>query len=147
MTIILITVGKNPLENGVALIVNKRVQNAVLQCNLKNNRIICFQCKPFIIIVMQVYALITNAKEAEVERFYEDLQDLLQVTPGKKKKKVFFIMGDWNAKAGRDTWSSMQVWPWSRNEAGQRLIELCKENSLVIANTHPTTGDDSTHGH
>ena len=107
MTIILITVGKNPLENGVALIVNKRVQNAVLQCNLKNNRIICFQCKPFIIIVMQVYALITNAKEAEVERFYEDLQDLLQVTPGKKKKKVFFIMGDWNAKAGRDTWSSM----------------------------------------
>ena len=94
-----------------------------------------FPVQIIIITVMQVYALITNAKEAEVERFYEDLQDLLKVTPKKKKKDVFFIMGDWNPKAGRDTWSSRQVWPWSRNKAGQRLIELCKENSLVIANT------------
>ena len=75
--------------------VNKRVQNAVLGCNLKNNRMIsvCFQGKPFNITVIQVYALTSNAEEAE--RFYEDLQDLLELTP---KKDVLFILGDWNAK-------------------------------------------------
>ena len=84
-------------RHGVAIIVNKRVQNAVLGCNLKNNRMIsvCFQGKPFNIMVVQVYALTSNAEEAEVEQFYEDLQDLLELTP---KKYVLFIIGDWNAK-------------------------------------------------
>ena len=70
-------------RNRVAIMVNKRVQNAVLGCNLKNNRMIFvrFQGKPFNITVMQVYALTTNAEEAEVEQFYEDLQDLLELTP------------------------------------------------------------------
>ena len=76
--------------------VNKRVQNAVLGCNLKNDRMIsdCFQIQPFNITVIQVYAPISNAEEAEVERFYENLQDLLELTP---KKDVLFIIGDWNA--------------------------------------------------
>jgi len=77
-------------RNGVAIIVNKRVQNAVLGCNLKNDRMISvhFQAKPFNIMVIQAYALTSNAEEAEVERFYEDLQDLLELTP---KKDVLFI--------------------------------------------------------
>ena len=80
-------------RNGVAIIVNKRVQNAVLGCNLKNDRMISvhFQAKPFNIMVIQVYAPISNAEEAEVEQFYEDLQDPLELTP---KKDVFFIIGD-----------------------------------------------------
>ena len=84
-------------RNGIAIIVNKRVQNAVLGCNLKNNRMISvhFQGKPFNITVIQFYALTNNAEEAEVEQFYEDLQDLLELTP---KKDVLFIIGDWNAK-------------------------------------------------
>ena len=86
-------------RNGVAIMVNKRVQNAVLGCNLKNDRMNStrFQGKPFNITVIQVYASISNAEEAEVERFYEDLQDLLELTP---KKDVLFIIGDWNAKIG-----------------------------------------------
>ena len=79
--------------------VNKRVQNAVLGCNLKNDRMISvrFQGKPFSIMVIQVYASTSNAEEAEVEWFYEDLQDLLEPTP---KKDVLFITEDWNAKLG-----------------------------------------------
>ena len=79
--------------------VNKRVQNAVLGCNLKNDRMISvhFQGKRFNITVIQVYAPTSNAEEAEVERFYEDLQDLSELTP---KKHVLFIIGDWNAKVG-----------------------------------------------
>ena len=89
-------------RNGVAIVVNRRVQNAILGCNLKNDRIISvhFQGKPFNITVIQVYAPTSNdeeAEEAEVERFYEDLQDLLELTP---KKDVLFILGDWNAKVG-----------------------------------------------
>ena len=86
-------------RNGVAIIVNKRVRNAVLGCRLKNDRMIsvCLQGKPSNIRVIQVYALTSNAKEAEVERFYEDLQDLLELTP---KNDVLFIIGDWNAKVG-----------------------------------------------
>ena len=89
--------GKKYLRrNGVALIVKKRVQNAVLGCNLKNDRIsVRFQGKPFNITVVQLYAPTNNAEEAEVEYFYEDLQDLLELTP---KKDVLFITGDWNAK-------------------------------------------------
>ena len=79
--------------------VNKRVQNAVRRCNLKNNRMISvhFQGKPFNITVIQVYAPTSNAEEAEVERFYEDIQDLSELTP---KKDDLFIIGDWNAKVG-----------------------------------------------
>ena len=86
-------------RNGVAIIVKKRVENAVLGCNLKNKRIISarFQSKPFSIMVIQVYDPTGNAEEAEVEQFYEDLQDLLELT---SKKDVLFIIGDWNAKVG-----------------------------------------------
>ena len=86
-------------RNGVAIIVNKRVQNAVLGCNLKNDRMISvrFQGKPFNIMAIQVYAQTSNAEEAEVEWFYEDLKDLLKLTP---KTDVLFIVGDWNAKVG-----------------------------------------------
>ena len=86
-------------RNGVAIIVNKRVRNAVLGCSLKNARMIsvCFQDKPFTITVIQVYAPTNNTEEAEVEWIYEDLQDLLELTP---KKDALFIIGDWNAKVG-----------------------------------------------
>ena len=86
-------------RNGVATMVNKRIRNAVLGCNLKNDRMISlhFQGKPFNITVIQVYAATSNAEEAEVEQFYEDLQDLLELTT---KKDVLFIIGDWNAKVG-----------------------------------------------
>ena len=85
-------------------------------------------------MVIQVYALINNAEEAEVERFYEDLQDLLQLTP---KKDILFIIGDWNAKVGsQETLGVMGKFGLGvRNEAGQRLTEFCKENALVTANT------------
>ena len=92
--------GQEPLRrNAVALIVNKTVWNAVLGCNLKNDRMISvhFQGKPVKIMIIQVYALTSNAEEAEVEQFYEDLQDLLELTP---KKDVLFMIGDWNAKVG-----------------------------------------------
>ena len=96
-TIISTTAGRNPLE--VAIIVNKRVQNVVLGCSLKNDRMISvhFQGKPFNSTVIQVCASTSNAEEAEAEWFYEDLQDLLELT---LKKDVLFIIGDWNAKVG-----------------------------------------------
>ena len=86
-------------RNGVAITVNKIAQNAVLGCNLKNDRMISvrFQGKPFNITVIQAYAPTSNAEEAEVERFYEDLQDLVELTP---KKDILFIIRDWNAKVG-----------------------------------------------
>ena len=116
--------------------VNKRVQNAVLGCNLKNDRMLSvrFQGKPFNITVIQSYASTSNAEEAEVEQFYEDLQDLLELTP---QKDVPFIIGDWNAKGGsQETLGvtgkfGLGIW----NEEGQRLIEFCQENTMVIANT------------
>ena len=95
MTIISTTVGRNSLEkNGIAIMVNKRVQNAVLGCNLKKDRIISvhFQGKPFNITVIRVHALTCNAEEAEFQWFYEDLQELLELTP--KKKDVLFIIGE-----------------------------------------------------
>ena len=90
MTIISTTVGKNPIEEIVAIIVNERVQNALLRCNLKNDRMISvlFQGKPFNIRVIQVHGLTSNAEEAEVEWFYEDLQDLLELT----LKKISFSL-------------------------------------------------------
>ena len=94
-----------------------------------------FQGKLFNITVLQVYAPTTNAKEAEVEQFYEDLQDLLELTP--PKKDVLFIIGDWNAKVGSQETPGVtgKFDLGIRNEAGQRLIEFCQENALVIANT------------
>ena len=98
MTIISTTTGSNPLEEiEKPSWSTKRVQNAILGYNLKNDRMIsvCFQGKPFNIMVIQVYAPTSNAEEAEIEWFYEDLQDLLELTP---KKDVLFIIGDWNVK-------------------------------------------------
>ena len=123
-------------RNGVPIMVNKRVSIAVLGCNLKNDRMISvrFQGKPFNITVIQVYAPTSNAEEAEVEWFYEDLQDLLELTP---QKDVLFIIGDWNVKVGSQETPGVTgkfglvIW----NEAGQILIEFCQENALVIANT------------
>ena len=114
-------------RNGVAIMVNKSVRNAVLGCNLKNDRMISvrLQGKPFNITVLQVYAPTSNAVEAEVEWFYEDLQDLLELTP---KKDVIFIIGDSNAKVGSQETPGVTgklglgVW----NEAGQRLTEFCQ---------------------
>ena len=121
-------------RNGVALIVNKRVQNAVLRCSLKNDRMISvhFQGKPFNITVIQVYTPTNNAKEAE--QFYEDLQDLLELTP---KKDVLFIIGDWNAKVESQETPGVtgKFGLGVQNEIGQRLIEFCQENALVIAKT------------
>ena len=101
-------------RNGLAIMVNKRVQNAVLGCNLKNNRLISvrFQGKPFNITVIQVYAPTNNAEEAEVERFYEDLQDLLELPP---QKDVLFIIGDWNAKITSQATPGVnrQIFPWN----------------------------------
>ena len=90
---------KSLQRNGVAIVVKKRIWNAVLGCNLKNDRTISvyFQRKPFNITVIQVYVQTSNAEEAEVEQFYEDLQDLLELIP---PKDILFIIGDWNAKVG-----------------------------------------------
>ena len=93
-----------------------------------------FQGKPFSVTVIQVYALTSNTEEAEAEQFYEDLQDLLELTP---KKDVLFIIGDWNAKVGSQETPGVtgKFGLGVQNEAGQRLIEFCQENTLVIANT------------
>ena len=123
-------------RNGVAITVNKRVQDTVLGCNLKNKRVIsvCFQGKPFNITVIHVCGPTTNAKEAKAEHFYEDLQDLLELTP---KKDVLVITGDWNAKAGSQETPGVtgKFGLGVQNKAGQRLTEFCQENALVIANT------------
>ena len=115
---------------------SQRVRNVVLGCNLKNDRIISvhFQGKPFNMTVIQVYAPTSNAEEAKVERFYEDLHDLLELTP---KKDVLFIIGDWNAKVGSQETPEVtgKFGLGVQNEKRQRLIEFCQENALVIANT------------
>ena len=101
-------------RNGVPIMVNKRVHNAVLGCNLKNEIMISvrFQGKPFNNVVIQVYAPITNATEVEIERFYEDLKDLLELTP--KNKCLFHNRGlEYKSRKSRDTWSNWQVWAWS----------------------------------
>ena len=113
-------------RKGIAIMVNKRVQNAVSECNLKNDGMISvhFQGKPFNITVIQVYAPTSNAEEAEVERFYEYLQDLLELTP---KKDILFIIGDWNAKVGSQETPGVtgKFGLGVQNEAGQRLTEFC----------------------
>ena len=117
-------------RNGVAIIVNKRVQNAVLGCNFKNDRMIsvCFQGKPFNIAVIQVYVPASNAEKAEAERFYEDLQDLLDLIP---PKDILFIIGDWNAKVGSQEIPGVtgKFGHGVQNEAGQRLTLLPRECS------------------
>ena len=114
-------------RNGVTLIVNKRVQNAVCWCSLKTDRMIFvhFQDKPFNITVIQVYAPTTNAEEAEVEWFYDDLQDFLELT---LKKDVFFIIVDWNTKVGSQEIPGVTVkfGLGVQNEMGQRVMEFCK---------------------
>ena len=136
MTIIATTVGRNPSEEMEWPSWSIRVWNAVLGCNLKNDRTISvhFQGKPFNIIVIQVYATTSNAEEPEVEWFYEDLQDFLELTP---KKHVLFITGDWNAKVESEEISRVtgKFGLGVQNEAGQRLIKFCQENALVTANT------------
>ena len=95
---------------------------------------VCFQGKTFNITVIQLYAPTSNTEEAEAEQFYEDLQELLELTP---EKDVLFIIGDWNAKVGSQETPGVtgKFGLGMQNEAGQRLIEFCQENSLVIANT------------
>ena len=123
-------------RNGVAIIVNKRVQNVVLGCNLKNNRRISvyFQGKSINITVIQVYVLTSNTEEAEIEQSYEDLQVLLELT---LKNDVLFTIGDWNAKVGSQETPGVtgKFGLGVQNEAGQRLTEFCQENTLIITNT------------
>ena len=123
-------------RNGVALIVNKWVWNAVLGCSLKNNRTIYahFKGKPFNITVIQAYAPTSNAEETEVEQFYEDPQHLLEPTP---KRDVLFIIGNWNAKVGRQEILGVtsKFGLGIPNEAGKRLTEFCQGNALVTTNT------------
>ena len=139
-------------RNGLALIVNKRVWNAVLGYNLKNDSMIlvCFQGKLFNITVIQVYAPTTNAEEGEADWFYEDLQELLELTPKKKKKNVLFIIGDWNAKVGSQEIPGVtgKFGLGVQYEGGQRITEFSQGNALVIANTpfqqHKTLHTDIT---
>ena len=123
-------------RNAVAIMVSKRIRSAVLGGNLKNDRMIsvCFQGKSFTITVIQVYAPTSYAEKAEDEQCYEDLQDLLQLTP---QNDVLFSIGDWNAKVGsQETPGATGKFSLGvQNEAGKRLIEFCQENALVIANT------------
>ena len=100
-------------RNGIAIMVNKRVWNAVLGCNLKNRMIsVHFQGKPFNIMVIQAYAPTSNTEEAEVEQFYEDLRDLLELTP--QKRCPFHYRGmECKSRKSRNTWSNRQIWPWS----------------------------------
>ena len=105
-----------------------------MQSQKRQNDLCSFPGKPFNIIVVQVYALTSNAEEAEVEQFYEDLQELLELTP---QKDVLFIIGDWSANIGSQEtpWVTGKFGLGIQNEAGQRLIEFCQENALVIAST------------
>ena len=135
------------IRNGVAIMVNKRAQNAVLGCNLKNDRMISvhLQGKPFNITVIQVYAPTSNAAEAEVEWFYEDLQDLLELTP---KRDVLVIVGDWNAKVGSQETPGVtgKFGLGMRNEAGQRLIEfLPRKCTGHSKHPLPTTQEKTLH--
>ena len=114
MTIITCRKQESLRRNEVAIIVNKRVLNVVLGCKLKNNRMISihFKGKPFNIRVNQVYAPTSNSEEAELERFYEDLQDPLELTP--KKRCPFHYRGlECKSRKSRNTWSNRQIWPWN----------------------------------
>ena len=149
MTIISTTVGRNPLEEMEQPSWSTKESEMQYLDAISNDRMISvrLQGKPFNITVIQVYAPTSNAEEADVEWFYEDLQDLLELTP---KKDVLFIIGDWNAKVGSQEIPGVtgKFGLGMRNEAGQRLIEFCQENALVIAKpASNNTREDSTHGH
>ena len=118
----------------ICIMVNKRVRNAVLGSNLRNNRVISvhFQGKPFNITVIQVYAPTSNAEEAEVERFYENLQDLLELTP---KKDVLFILGDWNAKG------ESQETPGVTGKFGLGMWNEAGQLALVVKNLPANAGE------
>ena len=127
--------------------VNKRVWNAVLGCNLKNDRMISvrFQGKPFDITVLQAYAPTSNAEEAEVEWFYEDLQDLLQVTP-QKRCPFRYRRLESKSKKSRNTWSNRQIWPWnmewSREKTNRVLPRKCTGHNKYRL---PTTQEKTLH--
>ena len=138
------------LRKKIVIIVNKRVQTAVLGCNLKNNRMIsvCFQGKPFNIMVIQIYAPTSNAEEAEVEWFCEDQQDLLELIPKNSCPCHYRGLEDKSRKS-RDTWSNRQIWPWitewSRAKANRVLPRECTGHSKHFSSNN--TREDSTHGH
>ena len=121
--------------------VNKGVQNAVLGCNLKNNRMISvhFQGKPFNIMVMQVYAPTRNAEEAQAEQFYEDLQDLLELTPPKKCPFHYREL-ECKSRKSRDTWSIRQIWPWRTKWSREKANRvLSREHTGHSKHPLPTT--------
>ena len=139
--------GKDSLRrNKVALIVNKRVQNAVLGCNLKNDRMILvhFQGKQFNITVIQVYFPTTNAEEVEVDQYYDSLQDLIKLT---FKSSVLFIIGDWNAKVGsQEILGITGIFNLGvKNERGQRLTVLSREHTGHSKQPLPTTQETTLH--
>ena len=130
-------------RNRAGLVFNKRAQNAALGCSLINGRMIylCFQGQSFNITLILVYAPNTTAKDAEVDRFFEDWKAVLELTLNEKKRKgkdVLFIIKDWNAKGGSQEISRIicKFGLVVQNEAGPRLTEFCQENMLVIENTH-----------
>ena len=136
-------------RNGVAIIVYKRVRKAVLGCSLKNDRMIsvCFQGKPFNIRVIQVYALTSNAEEAEVKWFSEDLQDFLELT---LKRDVLFITGNCNAEEGSQeiTVVTRQLWPWRTKQSRAKANRvLPKEHTGQREHPLPTTQEKTTHGY
>src|SRR5574341_43191 len=135
------------IRNGVAIMVNKRVRNTVLGCNLKNDRMISvrFQGKPFNITVIQVYAPTSNAEEAEVELFYEDLQDLLELTP--QKKCPFHYRGlECKSRKSRNTWSNRQIWPWSTKRSKAKANrDLPRERTGHSKHPLPTTQEKTLH--
>ena len=136
-------------RNGVGIIVNKRVWNAVLGCNLKNDRMISvhFQGKSFNTTVIQVYAPTTVAEETEVEWFYEDLQDLLELTPKKKKRCPFHHRGlECKSRKSRDTWSNRQLWPWSSKWSRSKANRaLSRKHTHHSKHPLPTTQQKALH--
>jgi len=136
-------------RNGVAIIVNKRVQNAVLGCNLKKDRMISirFQGKPFNITVIQIYALTSNAEEVEIELFYEDLQDFLKLTP--PKRCPFHYRGlECKSRKSRDNWSNRQIWPWSTKWSRAKANRvLPREHTGHSKHPLPKTQEKTTYRH
>ena len=134
-------------RNGVAIMVNKRVWNAVLGCNHRNDRMISvhFQGKPFNIMVIQVYAPTSNAEEGEVERFYEDIQDLLELTP--KKRYPFHYRGlECKSRKSRNTWSNRQIWPWNVEWSRAKTNRvLPRERTGHRKHPLPTTQEKTLH--
>ena len=135
-------------RNGVVIIVNKRVCDAVLGCNLKMTEwSVCFQGKPFNITIIQVYALTSNAEEAEVKWFYEDMQDLLQLTP--PKTCPFHYRGvECKSKKSRNTWSNRQIWPWNMEWSRAKVNRvLPREHTGHSKHLLPTTQEETLHHH